>query len=140
MSCVDVRTDWLLTYSRIGLGNSLKGTSYEKDITKICRGLGRWLGTNFHRSFKNLGQTVPIGTQKDGISCGVCVLNALEHTLLDIPLFTHNRRNLLRMRYFTNITKLLLDHVSMTYDLSMQRTNIYDSNRCQDITRPSMTS
>ena len=64
--------------------------SYEKDIMKICRGLDCWLQTDFHCSFKNLGQTVPIGTQKDGISCGVCVLNALKHTLLDAPLFTHN--------------------------------------------------
>ena len=82
---------------------------------KILHGLERWLKTNFQRSFKNLGQTLPIGTQKDAISCGICVLNALEHALLGAPLFTDDRRNLLRVQYFTNITKLLLDHVSPAY-------------------------
>lgn len=80
---------------------------------KICRGLDRWTVTNFYHPFKNLGQSLPIGTQQDGISCGVCVLNALEHALLDAPLFTHNQRNLLRVEYFTKIAKLLLDRVSV---------------------------
>jgi hypothetical protein len=97
--------------------------------------------TNFHRSFKNLGQILPIGTQQDGISCGICVLSALEHALLDVPLFTHDRRNLLRIRYFMDIAELLLDHVSMTYNLSqMQGTNIYCSDWHRGTIRPSMTS
>jgi len=105
--------------------------SYKKDITKILDGLGRWLATSFSRSFKKLGETLPIGTQKDAISCGICALNALEHALLDAPLYTHNRRNLLRVQYFVNIANLLLDHVSTAYDLSqIRRTNIYDSDWC----------
>jgi len=96
----------------IAIGNSLKYSSYKEDISKICRGLDRWMTTCFHSSFRNLGQVLPIGTQKDGISCGVCVLNSLEHALLDARLFTHNRRNILRVQYFTKIMNLLMDHVS----------------------------
>jgi len=84
-------------------------------VNKILRGLEHWLKTSFHGSFENLGQTLPIRTQKDVISCGVCALNALEHALLGVPLFTHDRRNLLRVQYFVKIAKLLLDHVSTTY-------------------------
>ena len=100
------------------IGNSLGGTSYKKDIMKICRGLDRWTTTSFYHSFKNLGHSLPIGTQQDGISCGVCIMNALEHMLFNVPLFTHKRRNLLRVEYFMKITKLLLDQVSITYGLS----------------------
>lgn len=102
-------------------GNSLKNGSYKEDITKICRGLDRWTNTDFHRSFKNLGESLPIGTQQDGISCGICVLNALEHALLNVPLFTHNRRNLLRVEHFAKIAKFLLGHVSTIYNLSQTK-------------------
>ena len=99
------------------IGNSLKYASYKTDIGKICRGLERWTNSLFYTRFKNAGKVLPIGTQEDGISCGVCVLNALEHEIFDTPLFTHDRRNILRLQYFLDTMKLLLDHVSKTYDL-----------------------
>jgi hypothetical protein len=94
-------------------GNSLKYASYKSDIDKICRGLDHWTNALFHAPFKNIGEVLPIGTQQDGISCGVCVLNALEHEIFVTRLFTHDRRNVLRVQYFMDIMKLLLDHVSV---------------------------
>ena len=98
-------------------GNSINTAFYEKDIAKICRGLDRWTSTLFHRTFRNCGQILTIGVQRDGISCRICVLNALEHALFGVPLFTQKRRNFLRVQYFTDIAKSLLDHVSASHDL-----------------------
>ena len=117
-------------------GNSLKHASYQTDVTKILRGLDRWLAIHFSGSYKNLGQTLPTGIQKDGISCGICALNALEHIVLGAPLFTHNRRNLLRVQYFTNIAELLLDRVSTTsVTFQIWRTDVHNSDRCRNTTR-----
>jgi hypothetical protein len=93
-------------------GNSLGYESYKTDIGKICRGLDHWTRIMFYAPFKNVGEVLPIGIQQDGISCGVCVLNALEHEIFDTRLFTHDHRNVLRVQYFIDIMKLFLDHVS----------------------------
>ena len=96
-----------------GTGNSLKYSSYKEDINKICNGLALWTRISFHTPFKNLGRVLPIGTQEDGISCGICVLNALENMIFAGHLFTHDRRNALHVKYFTDIVELLLDPVSV---------------------------
>ena len=96
----------------------MKHASYKTDIGKICRGLDLWTGTHFYNRFKNVGGVLPIGTQRDGTSCGVCVLNALEHEIFDTHLFSHERRNVLRVQYFIDIMKLLLDRVSTIYNIS----------------------
>ena len=101
----------------IGAGNSLEHLSYKNDISKICRGLDRWMSVCFSNTFKNCGQVLPIGTQLDGTSCGVCVLNSLEHALLDIRLFTHKHRDDLRVQCFTKIMSLLIDQVSAMLDI-----------------------
>ena len=67
------------------IGNSLEYVSYKTDIGKICRGLDRWTKSQFYTRFKNAGSVLPIGAQQDGISCGVCVLNALEHEIFVYP-------------------------------------------------------
>lgn len=115
VSARGVRVVSLLTRPHTNAGNSLNTTFYEKDIVKICRGLEHWTSTLFYRKFNNCGQILPIGVQRDGISCGICVLNALEHVLFGAPLFTQKRRNFLRVQYFTDIAKSLLDHVSTSY-------------------------
>ena len=118
-----------------GAGNSLKG-SYKDDIGKICRGLEHWTNASFHAAFKNAGQVLPIGTQRDGISCGVCVLNALEHAILNTPLFTHDTHNVLRVRYFTTIVNLLLDRVSeQVVFLQCSKTHIYGGSQHRRSTR-----
>ena len=94
----------------------MKYVSYKTDIEKICRGLDRWTKTLFYAPFRNAGESLPIGTQQDGISCGICVLNGLEHEIFGARLFTHDRRNVLRVQYFVDVMKLLLDRVSMTHN------------------------
>ena len=96
-----------------GTGNSLGYVSYKNDVNKICNGLDHWTRILFHVRFKNIGSVMPIGIQEDTVSCGVCVLNALEHAVLNTRLFTQNHRNNLRVQYFTDIVGLLSDHVSM---------------------------
>lgn len=111
----------------VDAGNSLKSSSYKNDILKICRGLDCWMVINFHSLFKNLGPVLSIGTQKDGISCRVCALNALEHVLFDTCLFTHDCHIVLQIQYFTDIMKLLLDRVSVTYELRYGRLTLTSS-------------
>lgn len=123
-----------LTHLHADTGNSLSNVPYKKDVDQICRGLERWMSILLGRQFKNDGQTLPIGAQQDGVSCGICVLNAFEHALFDVPLFTHSNRNSLRAQYFTEIAKLLLDHVSAIDDLvQTHRTNPYHRRRHQCI-------
>ena len=115
-----MQTVWLLTSFMVYIGNSLKYPSYKTAIGKICRGLDRWTGIPFYSSFKNVGEVLPIRTQNDGISCGVCVLNALEHEMFNTWLFTHDIRDVLRVQYFTDVMTLLIDHVSRMYNISQR--------------------
>ena len=61
--------------------------------------------------FKNLGDTLPIGQQKDTHSCGICVMNAMEHVVFGAPLFTARTRESLRIRYFSELVTYLTTNV-----------------------------
>jgi len=50
---------------------------------------------------------IPIGLQLDCYSCGICVMNAMEHALFQVPLFTGNDRHRLRIQYFVNLVTYL---------------------------------
>ena len=71
-----------------------------------------WLKVLFGVSFKDRGATLAIGKQGDGYSCGPCVLNAMEHAILNAPLFTHGSRHSLRAAYFVRLMQYLLRDVS----------------------------
>lgn len=89
------------------------GSFYKDDINTICNGLDLWTHVTFHATFKNLGRILPIGTQDNEISCGVCVLNALGSVIFVGRLFTRDGCNTLRVQYPTDILELLLNHVSI---------------------------
>ena len=67
----------------------------------------------FYVSFEAKDPTFTIGKQKDGHSCGICVINLLEHELFGTTLFIHSSRNILRIHYFTETAKFLLKEVRM---------------------------
>lgn len=62
-----------------------------------------------------MGNTLPIGQQKDGHSCGICVVNAIEHAMSDVPLFTDADRYHLRIWYFVEAVKYLLNNVRVLF-------------------------
>lgn len=82
-----------------------------QDSKQIYAGLEKWLKAIFRFSFEDKGPTFAIGKQEDGHSCGICVINSLEHELFGTALFTHSSRNDLRIRYFTETVRFLLREV-----------------------------
>ena len=96
-------------------GDSLSPSSMRQDTKQICSGLQTWLKAIFGTSFKNNGSTFKIGRQEDGHSCGICVINSLEHELFGTPLFTHKIRNTLRICYFIETMEFLLKDVRMRH-------------------------
>ena len=65
----------------------------------------------FNKSLHNAGMTLPVGRQRDSSSCGICVVNAIEHHMFETALFTHSRRNSLRAEYFTKVVQFLVNGV-----------------------------
>ena len=83
----------------------------QEDANHIYQGLSKWLKAVFGTSFRDGGRTFAIGKQEDGHSCGICVINSIEHELFGTALFTHSSRNILRIHYFTEVIRFLLREV-----------------------------
>jgi len=86
-------------------GDSLKQSrgvrSTESSDLRASRiGTGVWLEAAFGGKFWDEAGNLPIGVQTDGSSCGICVLNAIEHATLGHPLFTMAARHGLWVWYF----------------------------------------
>jgi hypothetical protein len=58
-----------------------------------------------------------IGTQDDGYSCGICVMNAIDHAIYKVPLFTNDMRHALRVSYFVKLTNYVLYDVRWPFCL-----------------------
>jgi len=98
-----------------------------KDLEDLRRGLSNWLPRAFEKKgkkgkkgkgkgdFTDLGGVLPIGTQNDGYSCGICVINAMEYAIFDVPLFKATDRFTLRVHYFLELVAFLLDNVSKPF-------------------------
>jgi hypothetical protein len=105
---------WLLKVAVLhDIGDSLGDRVPSTELQHIRRGLKNWLDATFGAPFKDLGGTFLIGRQKDGHSCGICVVNSIEHAMFGVPLFTDKDRHTLRIQYFVEAVKYLLDNVSI---------------------------
>lgn len=100
-----------LTGASPNLGDSFGDRSTNVQLQRIRRGLEKWLSSGFGGRFKDFGNTLPTGRQTDGHSCGVCVINAMEHAIFGVPLFADRDHYRLHVRYFVGVTKYLLDNV-----------------------------
>ena len=67
----------------------------------------QWMSSAFGVAFTLSPVRIPIGHQQDRYSCGICVMNAMEHVLFQVPLFTSNDRHRLRIQYFVNLITYL---------------------------------
>ena len=65
----------------------------------------------FNKMLCNTGRTLAVGRQEDGSSCGICVVNAIEHHMFKTPIFTHSKCNSLRAEYFTKVIEFLVTGV-----------------------------
>ena len=87
-------------------GDSLHGS--DQKPMDLQKGLRRWLRLVDDPSYNSGGPRFPIGRQNDGNSCGICVLNAMDHAMFGADLFTHEGRHLVRMDLFRRIARFLL--------------------------------
>src|SRR6202042_3582182 len=63
-----------------GSGNSIPSGPLAGDVLKCAQRLRSWLGDIFKKRFTlQAGQPLEIGVQVDGHSCGICVMNSMEH-------------------------------------------------------------
>jgi len=72
----------------------------------------------FKKSFRSTGRTLEIGHQQDGSSCGIYVVNSIEHHMFGTPLFTHDERNTFRVYYFTKTVELMLSVRTISFSTS----------------------
>ena len=75
---------------RVRKGNSLHDDIYARDTNKTSRGIERWVKVMFKKSFHSAGKTLEIGRQRGDSSCGICVVNSVEHHMFGTLLFTHS--------------------------------------------------
>lgn len=76
-----------------------------------------WLTKLFNRRFTVQAKKQTTGIQLDDSSCGVCVMNAMEHSLFDVPLFEHETRFLHRLRLFVELMKHQMQIVRLSFPL-----------------------
>ena len=95
----------------MGLGDSYNTSANDGDLKRLCHGLGKWLYRVFGSAFTDGKQTLSIGKQGNSYSCGICVLNAIEHAVCNTPLFTDAQRHTLRVAYFKRLMGYLLRDV-----------------------------
>jgi len=105
----------LLTSTLPNLGDSLGDRGSNTQLDHISRGLENWLSAMFGVQFEDQGNTLPTGRQTDGHSCGVCVINAMEHAIFGVPLFADRDRYRLRVQYFVEAAKYLLNNVGSRF-------------------------
>ena len=103
----------MLTAGQSVSGDLLSGgVAYTEAKYKPLRTrLQAWLERAFGGQFVDKGNSLPIGWQRDDSSCGICVLNAMEHAAFGVPLFQHEDRFGLRIRYFVVMARYALGQV-----------------------------
>jgi hypothetical protein len=95
-------------------GNSL-GQGFSGSIDNTCLALKDWLDSAFGPSFKNQGNILPIMSQHDGCSCGVYVADAMERAMFGGPPLGYEGGHSLRIRYFIETVKYLLEIVRLEH-------------------------
>ena len=114
-----------------GSGNSMSTDPPVEEALKCALRLRDWLGRIFDRRFVLQTQAFPIGIQDDGSSCGICVMNAMEHLVFNVELFTHETRFLHRVRYFVELVKYTCDQVRCVSEiLKISSSNLFSSYPC----------
>lgn len=86
-------------------GDSL-GASYSPPV-KLVSHIQSWLRKEFKGPFTYLGATLPIGRQKDGVSCIMSAVNAVEHGVFDDPLWAPARRTAYRVDWFMTLIQMV---------------------------------
>jgi hypothetical protein len=98
-------------------GDPLNGER-SKELAELYTALRTWLNAVYGGASRSVGRKFTIGTQDDGSSCGVCVMNAMDHAMFGQALFTQADRHLVRMGLFAKLAGHLVDMVGALLTLS----------------------
>ena len=98
-------------HPRYDSGDSIYGLPVVGDTKQVCDNITAWLALAFKRKFSISTQALPIGRQKDGHSCGIFVMNAIEHAIRNVPLLTPEGWRGWRVSYFLTLTRYVLERV-----------------------------
>ena len=99
----------MLSVLTCSIGDSLTSLQQSACVADVVRDLQVVLEAMFNILFVDAGNSLAHGIQEDGHSCGICTVNAFEHALFGVPLFTPQTSRLLRMQYFLRLTESHLD-------------------------------
>ena len=91
------------------LGDPLHHANDKGDIPALCAGLEIWLSSVFNAPFKWRGRRLQIGQQTDSYSCGIFVMNVMEHAMFNRPIFGPEEKHDIHIRYFTELVEYVLD-------------------------------
>ena len=94
------------------LGDPLHRANDKGDVPALRAGLEIWLSSVFNAPFKWRGRRLQIRQQTDSYSCGIFVMNAMEHTMFNRPIFGPEEKHNIRIRYFTELVEYVLELVS----------------------------
>jgi hypothetical protein len=117
--CFGMRSTFLvMSTCRLTAGRSVSGdllsggvACTEAKYRPLRMRLRAWLEKAFSDRFVDKGNSFPIGWQQDNNSCGICVLNAMEHAAFGVPLFQHEDRFGLCIQYFVAMARYALGQV-----------------------------
>ena len=94
-------------------GDSLNDKSRGAALKPLYAGLEKWLSKMYPGTWTDDGMKFKIGKQQDSSSCGVCVLNAMDHAMRKKGLFQDARRHLFRIDLFIKLISYLIDKVGI---------------------------
>jgi hypothetical protein len=89
----------------------VQGKKEKNPQAELQAGLRKWVRLAFGKTVIGKGRKFSTGKQDDGNSCGICVLNAMDHAMIGTPLFRHETREATRMDLFLRMINYLLEHV-----------------------------
>jgi len=101
------------------LGDSLFYKTRFQELEDVFSGLQKWLAQVSSSTFMDMANTLPIGEQKDTVSCRVCVMNAMERTVFGTTLFIQGRRHTLHIWYFVELVDYLLENMGLLFSVSL---------------------
>jgi hypothetical protein len=117
------------------LGDSLN-MDRSAALADLDAALREWLEPALGAEFEGNGRTLPIGSQNDGNSCGVCVLNAIDHAIFGTALFRPGDRHLVRMNLFAMLAGHLRETVGAPPTPSASVVHSSSVSQWQDVVTP----
>lgn len=121
------------------LGDSLSADGFPKPVA-FMKVLQRWLRARFKSPFKDTGDSLAHGTQKDGFLCLICSANTIGHAVFGDELWNMNRAALEKTDWFRTLVKDEPDVPTRVTGKAEQRQGTRGAEPNQRIVKPSLAN